>query len=235
MGLVVRSRRGTIAAVRLSTFSIRRDRGFPHESGNSISASTGCTACVLRLGSARRRMAVRVRTRMCPAQRLSARPIVLQGPQRTASRGRARQAQEGARVGSAPLSTCAAARPRRPEAQCSPCMSLSVRHTPPGFILPWSEASVADTRGTRTAQYKSTCRRFVSLFLAAGTSGSAPFHRVVEAIITSAVCAWRSTVLGGEFGVPLVGVMSCWTVRARRGPAAVLNAANASISRRSRR
>ena len=142
-------------------------------------------------------------------------------------------------VGSAPEALAAAARAIVAlEAQCSPSeVALSVLGTPPhlperlngvplglperpngvppsGFIVPWSEASIAGHAVERVltqVQLRRVEARVALLWPPGPQALGAAAARVVEAIVTSARRApGVLTVLGGEFGVRnRVGVLPC--------------------------
>jgi malate dehydrogenase len=113
------------------------------------------------------------------------------------------------------------------EAQCSPSeVALSVLGAPPrlperlngvppsGFIIPWSEASIAGhavERALTQVQVRRVEGRVALLWPPGPQVLGAAAARVVEAIITSARRApGVLTVLGGEFGVrDRVGVLPC--------------------------
>ena len=142
-------------------------------------------------------------------------------------------------VGSAPEALAAAARAIVAlEAQCSPSeVALSVLGTPPrlperlngvppclperlngvppsGFIVPWSEASIAGHAVERVltqVQVRRIEARVALLWPPGPQALGVAAARVVEAIVTSARrAAAVLTVLGGEFGVRnRVGVLPC--------------------------
>jgi len=131
-------------------------------------------------------------------------------------------------VGSAPEALAAAARAIVAlEAQCSPSeVALSVLGTPPrlperlngvppsGFIVPWSEASIAGhalERVLTQVQVRRIEARVALLWPPGPQALGVAAARVVEAIVTSARrAAAVLTVLGGEFGVRnRVGVLPC--------------------------
>jgi len=130
-------------------------------------------------------------------------------------------------VGSAPEALAAAARAIVAlEAQCSPSeVALSVLGTPPrlperlngvpsGFLVPWSEASIAGHSVERVltqVQVRRIDARLALLWPPGPQALGAAAARVVEAMITSARRApGVLTVFGGEFGVRnRVGVLPC--------------------------
>ena len=120
-------------------------------------------------------------------------------------------------VGSAPEAVAAAARAIVAlEAQCSPSeVALSVLGVPAsGFIIPWSEASIAGHSVERVltqVQVRRIEARLALLWPPGPQALGAAAARVVEAMITSARRApGVLTVFGGEFGVRnRVGVLPC--------------------------
>jgi malate dehydrogenase len=131
-------------------------------------------------------------------------------------------------VGSAPEALAAAARAIVAlEAQCSPAeVALSVLGTPSclperlngvpssGFIIPWSEASIAGHAVERVlsqVQLRRIDARVALLWPPGPQALGAAAARVVDAMVTSARRApGVLTVLGGEFGVRnRVGVLPC--------------------------
>ena len=131
-------------------------------------------------------------------------------------------------VGSAPEALAAAARAIVAlEAQCSPSeVALSVLGVPPGlperlngvppsgFIVPWSEASIAGhlvERVLTQVQVRRLEARLALLWPPGPQALGAAAARVVEAMITSGRRARGVlTVFGGEFGVRnRVGVLPC--------------------------
>lgn len=102
------------------------------------------------------------------------------------------------------------------EAQCSPSeVALSVLGTPPsGFVVPWSEASIAGHAVERVLAQVQTRRieaRVARLWPPGPHALGLAAARVAEAIGTSARQAHTVlTVLGGEFGVRnRVGLVPC--------------------------
>ena len=102
------------------------------------------------------------------------------------------------------------------EAQCSPSeVALSVLGTPPsGFVIPWSEASIAGHAIERVLAQVQTRRieaRVARLWPPGPHALGLAAARVVEAILTSARQSQTVlTLLGGEFGVrDRVGLMPC--------------------------
>ena len=120
-------------------------------------------------------------------------------------------------VGSSPEALAAAARAIVAlEAECSPSeVALSVLGTPPsGFVVPWSDASIAGHSVERVltqVQVRRIEARVALLWPPGPQALGAAAARVVEAIVTSARRApGVLTVLGGEFGVRnCVGVLAC--------------------------
>jgi malate dehydrogenase len=120
-------------------------------------------------------------------------------------------------VGSAPEALAAAARAIVAlEAQCSPSeVALSVLGTPPsGFVVPWSEASIAGHSVERVltqVQVRRIEARVALLWPPGPQALGAAAARVVEAMITSARRApGVLAVFCGEFGVrDRVGVLPC--------------------------
>jgi malate dehydrogenase len=122
------------------------------------------------------------------------------------------------------------------EAQCSPSeVALSVLGVPSsGFIVPWSEASIAGHAVERVltqVQVRRVEARVALLWPPGPLALGAAAAGVVEAIVTSARRApGVLTVLGGEFGVRnRVGVLPCLL-----GPAGVTEVRPPALNGRER-
>lgn len=101
------------------------------------------------------------------------------------------------------------------EARCSPSeVTLAVLGTPPSFLVPWGEASIAGyalERVLTQVQLRRVEARVARLWPPGPQTLGLAAARVAEAVVTSARRAMSVlTVLGGEFGIrDRAGVLPC--------------------------
>ena len=184
------------------------------EGTNDLTRVTGCAVCVLadRSGHPSTEWqgdeALALITRVAPYAGNA--PFVFAGSaQATTLQVAAREAgvKRERLIGSAPEALASAARAIvAMEAGCSPAeVGLTVLGTPPGFVVPWSEASIGGHTLERVLTQVQLTRidgRVTRLWPPGPFALGAAAARVVEAIVGSSRRAFSVlTVLGGEFGV----------------------------------
>jgi malate dehydrogenase len=179
-----------------------------------LSRATGCDVCVLadRVGRPSSEwqddQALALIQRLLPY--IAAAPVVSAG---SAQAGAMQLAAREARVarerliGSAPEALASATRAIvAMEAGCSPAeVNLTMLGAPPGFVVPWSDASIGGYALERVLTQVQLTRieaRVARLWPPGPFALGAAAARVAEAIIGSSRRAFSLlTVLGGEFGV----------------------------------
>jgi malate dehydrogenase len=184
------------------------------EGTNDLTRVTGCAVCVLADRSGRPSTewqgddALALIRRVAPYAGNA--PFVFAGSaQATILQAAAREAgvKRERLIGSAPEALASAARAIvAMEAGCSPAeVGLTVLGTPPGFVVPWSEASIGGHTLERVLTQVQLTRidgRVTRLWPPGPFALGAAAARVVEAIVGSSRRAFSVlTVLGGEFGV----------------------------------
>jgi len=184
------------------------------EGTNDLTRVTGCAVCVLADRSGRPSTewqgdeALALITRVAPYAGNA--PFVFAGSaQAPTLQVAAREAgvKRERLIGSAPEALASAARAIvAMEAGCSPAeVGLTVLGTPPGFVVPWSEASIGGHSLERVLTQVQLTRidaRVTRLWPPGPFALGAAAARVVEAIVGSSRRAFSVlTVLGGEFGV----------------------------------